>query len=157
MKKTKWTIIDTLIILAVVVVCFVGYKMFGSKITTPVQSDKAEIVVMVSNKSKGFSESIRIGENANLSLTEKNGGIVTKVNKKPASTITFNSMSGIYQTVLNEEKEDVYIYVDAQCDISDKHIKIGDTIVRVGESVAIRGKGYASEGFVIQINEGGDK
>ena len=157
MKKTKWTMIDTFIILAVLIVCFVGYKMFGSKITTPVQSNKAEIVVMVSNKSKGFSGAIKTGERANLSLTEKNGGIVTRVEKKPAATMTLNSINGTYQNVLNEEKEDVYIYVEAECDISDKHIKIGDTIVRVGESIAIRGKGYASEGFIVQINEGGDK
>ncbi len=157
MKKTKWTIIDTLIILAVVAVCFVGYKMFGSKIVTPAQSNKVEIVVMASKKSKGFSEAVKIGEKANLSLTEKNGGIVTRVEKKPASTLTLNSVLGTYQNVLNEEKEDVYIYVEAECDISDKHIKIGDTIVRVGENIAIRGKGYASEGFVVQINEGGDK
>ncbi len=157
MKNIKWTIIDTLIILAIIVVCFVGYKMFGSTITTPAQSDKAEVVVLVSNKSKGFSRAIKTGEKANLSLTEKNGGIVTKVETKPAATMTLNSIDGTYQNVLNEEKEDVYIYVEAECDINDKHIKIGDTIVRVGENVAIRGKGYASEGFVVQINEGGDK
>ncbi len=157
MKKVKWTIIDTLIILAIIVVCFVGYKMFGQTITTPAQSNKAEVVVLVSNKSKGFSKAIETGKKANLSLTEKDGGIVTRVETEPAATMTLNSINGTYQNVLNEEKEDVYIYVDAECDISDKHIKIGDTIVRVGENVAIRGKGYASEGFIVQVNEGGDK
>ena len=157
MKKIKWTVIDTLIIIAIAVVGFVGYKMFFSNTNTSSQKSKTEIVVMVTNKNKGFADAVRVGEKATLSLTEKDGGVVTKVVKEPSKIMTFDILNGSYKNVPNDEKEDVYIYLEEDCYVSDQYIKTGDTIVRVGESVAIRGKGYASEGFVVQINEGGDK
>ena len=93
MKKVKWTIIDTLIILIIAVVGFVGYKMFFSNINTSSQKSKTEIVVMVTNKNKGFADAVKVGEKATLSLTERDVGVVTKVVKEPSKTMTFDILN----------------------------------------------------------------
>ena len=152
----KWTLIDTLIVVVLIAGAAVGVKVLGSG-AAATEKSKVEVVVMASSKDKGFAEAVRIGEKATLSLTEKDGGIVTEVKAEPTVSMTFDSINGTYQNVSNEEKEDVYIYVEADCDVSDKYIKTGGTVIRVGEKISVRGKGYATEGYVVEIHEGGDK
>ena len=157
MKKAKWTIIDTLIVIAVVVVAVVGVKMLGITSSSNTETVKREIVIMATDKDTGFADAVRVNERATISLTAKDGGIVTRVESEPNVIMTFDAINGTYQNVENEAKEDVYIYVDVECEEDEKAIKVGGTIVRVGEAISIRGKGYATQGHIVQINDGGDK
>ena len=41
--------------------------------------------------------------------------------------------------------------IEANANITDKDISIGDYIIKVGEQAFIKGKGYAGIGYVVSI------
>lgn len=153
MNKTKWTIIDTFIVAVVILALAAAWVMFGPNITTPKTSQKVEFTVMIQDREKGLADAIKAGDKVTLSLTEKDGGIIKSVASQPAVLMVYDSINGVYRNETNPEKEDIYITIEADCMVSDIAITTGDTDIKVGQSIPVRGKGYASEGFVIDIED----
>ena len=152
-KKAKFTVIDVIIILVVIAAVAVGaYKFVPSMINSDKQ-EKIEFTVLVQNQDKGFADAISTGDKVTISLTEKDGGIVKSVKAEPAVTLAYNSIDGEYSNEVLEGKYDVYITVEADADVSDLAIKTGGTAIKVGADIPVRGKGYASSGYVIEIND----
>ena len=75
------------------------------------------------------------------------------VESKPAETMVYNSIDGTYSNEVIEGKYDVYVTIEADTDVSDLAIKAGSTAVKVGAEIPVRGKGYASTGYVIGIDD----
>ena len=150
----KWTIIDTLIVAAVVIVAIIGVKMLGGK-ASGTEKTTAQIVVLADNKNIGFSEAVKIDEWAAISLSEQDGGVVRDVKAQPSKLTALDSINGVYNNVEIPEKEDVYIYIDVECTQNERAITVGKTVVKVGENISVRGKGYATEGHIVEINAGG--
>ena len=152
-KKAKFTVIDVIIILVVIAAAAVGaYKVIPSIISSDKQ-EKVEFTVLVQNQDQGFADAISAGDKVTISLTEKDGGIVKNVKAEPAVTLAYNSIDGEYSNEVVEGKCDVYITVEAEADVSDLAIKTGGTAIKVGADIPVRGKGYASSGYVIEIND----
>ena len=108
---------------------------------------------MIQNKDEDFANAITIGDDVTISLTEKDGGVVKNVESKPAVTMVYNSIDGTYSNEVIEGKYDVYVTIEADTDVSDLAIKAGGTAVKVGAEIPVRGKGYASTGYVIGIDD----
>ena len=51
-----------------------------------------------------------------------------------------------------EGKIDIYVTVEADVEISDIAVKMGDTSIQVGTNIPVRGKGYASSGYILETN-----
>jgi len=152
----KWTIIDTLIVAAVVVVAIVGVKILGGK-ASGTEMTTAQVVVLADNKNIGFSEAVKIEEWAAISLSEQDGGIVKAVKAQPSKLTALDSINGVYNNVEIPQKEDVYIYIDVECAQNERAITVGETVIKVGENISVRGKGYATEGHIVEINVGGEE
>lgn len=151
--KKKWTIIDTLIVLvAAAVVVAAGIKVMP-KIGSNGEKSKVEFTVLIQNKEEELAAAIKPGAKATLSLTEKDGGIVKDVKSETATQMTFNSIDGTYSNIEAEGKVDIYVTVEADCAITDKYIKTGDTAIKVGAEIPVRGQGFATSGYVISIND----
>ena len=125
-KKAKFTAIDAIIILVILAVIVVGAIKILPSFT---------------------------GDDVTISLTEKDGGVVKNVESKPAVTMVYNSIDGTYSNEVIEGKYDVYVTIEADTDVSDLAIKAGGTAVKVGAEIPVRGKGYASTGYVIGIDD----
>lgn len=151
----KWTIIDTIIVLIVAVVVAAGVKVFMDG-TVEEETGKVEIVVLADNKEIGFADAVKVGEPITISLSEKDSGVVTKVDTKASTLTSFNSAKGIYYEKSLNSKEDVYIYIEADCIVNDKAVRVGDTVLKVGEFTSVRGKGYATECHIVGVNPGGE-
>ena len=130
-KKAKFTAIDAIIILVILAVIVVG-----------------AIKILPS-----FTNGSEKGDDVTISLTEKDGGVVKNVESKPAETMVYNSIDGTYSNEVIEGKYDVYVTIEADTDVSDLAIKAGGTAVKVGAEIPVRGKGYASTGYVIGIDD----
>ena len=152
----KWTIIDTLIVAAVVVVAVVGVKILGGK-ASDTKKTTAQVVVLADDKNIGFSEAVKIDEWAAISLSEQDGGIVKDVKFQPSKLTALDSINGVYNNVEIPDKEDVYIYMDVECTQNERAITVGETVIKVGENISVRGKGYATEGHIVEINIGGEE
>ena len=140
-KKAKFTAIDAIIILVILAVIVVGAIKILPSFTSG------------SEKEKDFANAITIGDDVTISLTEKDGGVVKNVESKPAVTMVYNSIDGTYSNEVIEGKYDVYVTIEADTDVSDLAIKAGGTAVKVGAEIPVRGKGYASTGYVIGIDD----
>ena len=150
-KKAKFTAIDAIIILVILAVIVVGAIKILPSFTSGSEKEKVDFTVMVQNKDEDFANAITIGDDVTISLTEKDGGVVKNV--ESAVTMVYNSIDGTYSNEVIEGKYDVYVTIEADTDVSDLAIKAGGTAVKVGAEIPVRGKGYASTGYVIGIDD----
>lgn len=153
MKKSKWTIIDTVIVIIVAAVLAVAWMIFGPSLTEPSSNEKVVFTVMIQDREKGLAAAMSAGDNVTLSLTEKDGGVVKSVRTEPTVVMVYDSIDGIYRNEVNDEREDIYIEIEADCKVSDKSITTGDTDIKVGADIPVRGKGYAANGYIIGIED----
>ncbi len=152
-KKAKFTVIDALIILIVLAVIAVGAVKFAPSLLTKTEKGRAEFTVLISEKDVSFAEAMNVGDKVTLSLTEKDGGIIKGIDVKTAEKLAYNSLDGSYNIEKIEDKRDIYVTIEAEVKTSELSIVTGGTAIRVGEQIPVRGKGYATNGFIIGVNE----
>lgn len=152
-KKYKWTGIDTLIVIVLAAVIAAAAYVLGPKFFKRADKETAEFTVMLSEKEPEYGDAIKVGDKVTISFTEKDGGIVKDVKVEQAKKQAFNSIDGTYSTEPVQNKVDVYVTIEAEVTASDTAIKTGDTALKVGTEVPVRGKGYAAMGYIITLNE----
>jgi hypothetical protein len=152
-KKARFTVIDLIIILVVLAAIVFGAVKVVPGILTSGEKAKVEFTVLVSGKEEGFHEAMKAGDHVTLSLTEKDGGVIRDIRTEPATTMVFDSINGKYEMQTLGGKEDIYITIEADAKISDVAVQTGSTQIRVGAELPVRGKGYATSGFVVIMNE----
>ena len=150
-RKAKFTVIDAVIILILIAaVGFGAIKVISSAIG--VSTEPVELMVQLTIKDKSLVDAINVGDRVTMSLTEKDGGVIKDMRVEPAVQMVFNSIDGIYKNEIIPDKYDIYLTVETEAEISDLVAKTGDIIIQVGAEVPIRGKGYASSGFILERN-----
>ena len=152
-KKIKFTVIDAVIILVILAAFAIGVKKVMPMFMNADGDEKIDFTVLIQKEDIGFADAITVGDNVTVSLTEKDGGTVKDVKAEPAVTLAYNSIDGAYSNEIIEGKYDVYITIEAEASVSDLALKTGGTAVKVGAEIPVRGKGYASMGYVIDIND----
>lgn len=148
----KWTIIDTLIVIVAVAAIAVLWMMFGGS-SVKTEAQQVEFTVMISDREKGLADTMSAGDKVTLSFMEKDGGVIKDVKTEPSTIMVYDGIEGVYRNEINQEREDIYVTVTADCEVSERAIKTGDTMIKVGMNVPIRGKGYATSGYIIEIND----
>lgn len=151
-KKVKFTAVDAVIILIVIAALAVGAVKLLPSVMNTSEKEKTNFTVLVQNQGGDFADAVTVGDNVTISLTEKDGGIVKNVKAEPAAAMAYNSIEGVYTNEEIEGKYDVYIMIEAETEVSDLAIKAGSTPIKVGAQIPVRGKGYASTGYVIEID-----
>lgn len=150
--KKKWTFVDTLIVLFVAVAVVGVVKVFG---TPKVKGEQKTIsaVVLLAKEDIEAANAISEGDEITISLTEKDSGILKSVKTEDAQVMVYNSIDGKYATEKVEGKVDIYAEVELEVAENDYAFTAGSTLIKVGEKLPFRGKGFALEGFVIEIKE----
>ena len=148
-KKVRWTVIDTVIVLVIIAVIAVGFKKLGPMFFHKSENEKVKITIMMKERNNELAQAMHAGDKVTLSLTEKDGGVITGVRTEPAERLSLNSVEGTYVNELVADKVDIYVDVEADCSVTDTAIKTGDTAIKVGAEIPVRGKGFASTGYVI--------
>lgn len=152
-KKRRWTVIDTVIIIVAVAAAAAAYVFFGGSAGGSSEKDSVETVIMISGQPQEFVDALTVGDNVTLSLTEKDSGTLKDVRVEPAEAMTYNSIDGTYSIETIDGEYDIYATVEVDCTINDLAITVGSTPIKVGSEIPFRGKGYATEGYVVGINE----
>ncbi len=152
MSNKKWTLIDTLIVLLVIVAGVALVKVFG---TASAKGDTKTVcaVVLLAKEDPVVKDAITIGDTVTISLTEKDSGILKDVRVEDATELSFNAIEGKYAVEPIEGKVDIFATVELEVVENDYGITCGSSVVKVGEKMPFRGKGYALEGFVVEITE----
>lgn len=150
--KRKWTFVDTLIVILVIVAGVALFKVFGTSTATG-DTKTIEAVVLLAKEDKEVAEAISEGDQITISLTEKDSGTLKSVKVEDAETMVYNSIDGKYVIEPVEGKVDIYATIELSVTENDYAFTSGSTVLKVGEKLPFRGKGYALEGYIIQITE----
>ena len=139
------------VVLAVVIAA--AAYVLGPKFFKKADKETAVFTVMLSEKEPEYGNAIKKGDKVTISFTEKDGGVVKDVRVEQAKKQAYNSIDGTYSMEPVENKVDVYVTIEAEATASDTAVKTGDTALKVGTEVPVRGKGYAAMGYIITLNE----
>ncbi len=152
-KKVKFTVADAVIILIILAAAAFGAVKLLPSVMSGTEKELTTFTVMAQNKEEDFGNAVTIGDNVTISLTEKDGGVVRAVRTEPASQSAFNSVDGTYSQRIIPGKYDVYVTIEAETEVDDLGIRAGGTVLKVGAEAPVRGKGYASMGYIIEIDD----
>lgn len=151
-KKIKWTLIDTLIVVLVIVAGVALVNVFGTP-QAKGETKTIEAVVLLDNEEIEVKDAMTVGDEITISLTEKDSGILKDIEVCKASTMSFNAIDGKYAIEPIDGKVDIYATVELKVAENDLALTCGSSVIKVGEKLPFRSKGYALEGFVVEINE----
>ena len=153
MKKVKFTIIDAMIIIALIAVIVVGVNIITGKNNTEGIKKEVTFTVLAGGSDEGVSQVVRIGEEVGISFSEEAYATVVDVEETPFKEAQFISGKGYYLTHEVVGKSDVKITLKCEADITDTKITNGNVPIRVGEYTPICGKGYTIIGYIIDVEE----
>lgn len=153
--KTKWTFVDTLIVILVIAMGAALVKVFV--VPQIVEEDKGtkryiEAVILLSRQEEEIVDAIHKGDEITINLAEKDTAKLKDFEVKPAETMVYNAIDGKYVIEPVEDKVDIYATLKLKVNETDYAFKSGGTTIKVGEKLPFRGKGYALEGFIIEIH-----
>ena len=153
MKKSKFTVIDALIIVVVLAVLAFGAKILLPRVLTPSDTRTVSCKVLLADEEYELAEAMRVGDRVTMSLTEKDGGVITGIDVTQAKKTVFDSINGSYVSQDIPDKCDIYVTLDVEAKVSDVAVKSGSVVLQVGSETPIRGKGYASMGYMIAVDD----
>lgn len=152
MKTKKFTLIDAAIIVVVIAAAIILLSMLPKNLagdnTTPVT-----VRVLASEVQPQVSDKIVIGETAVLSYTEEYKGKVVDFSSEPTRVITEDTENKEFKVSTSKTTEDVYITLEVDASVSENAIKVGDVALRVGNFLPVLGKGFAVNGYIIEVLE----
>ncbi len=151
MKKTRFTLIDALIILAVILVAAVAViKLMPSGNR---QNGSVEFTVMADYVDAGSGDLVKVGDKVWISYSETTEATVTAVEEEEYIEREFNKQTGKYVSYPVKGKSDLKITMECDASISDTAIENEKTPIRVGNFMPVRNKGYVFNGYVIEMEE----
>ncbi len=152
MKSKKFTLVDAIIILVIIVAAFLVAKiMMPPKADTNSKVDFVIMATSIKNDVASELEKIKSGTTAVLSHVQKTNVTIKEVLKKPHEAVNFNQETNEQVAVESKVNSDVYITVCADALVSDTAIQSGDVFVRVGNNVTLTNKDIAIEGYIVEI------
>lgn len=152
----KFSLIDILIVLILIgAIGFVGMKFISSGARKG-ERRTVSYTVMVNAQKKGQLDGIKPGDIVCIAEEQdEDKAVVTGVTRDVARVTTYNSNTGEYLVVDNEDKEDIIIELETESLVDDIGMRTGETAIKVGMNAYIRGTGYSAEGFIISVDDGG--
>ena len=152
MKKSKFTVIDALIVIVIIAAAGIGIMKLRSG-QSGGQKGEVEFTVLVSNVDKGTGDIVNIGDEVSISFSETAYAQITGVEEEEYIKSEFNSNLGKYVSHSVEGKSELKISAKCEASISDTSILNGKVPIRVGNEMPIRGKGYTLKGYVIEVED----
>ena len=153
MKKAKFTIIDAGIILVAAVLMVVGISVLGGKIGAPGEKKEVYFTVLASRVDEGISSTVKENQEVGISFSEEAYATVVGVSEEPHKEHRFFDTKGYYLEHTIEEKSDIKVVLKCEAEVTDTKISNNNVPIRVGESMAVCGKGYTLTGYVIEVEE----
>ena len=157
-KKRKINFFDVVIIALVAVLC-VAVLVIRSKSaassTTAAQMQTLQYTIELNAVPDQMSDAIAIGDSLTEGVKNYNLGNVVDVQVEAATDQTPIASEGRYVEKEIPEMEKIFLTVEAQVTESDSSFAIdGAYVVRAGNTVSVKGPGYAWEGMVVSVNRG---
>ena len=155
--KKKFNIIDLLIILAAIIIGFIGIKFLRKTEVIAPQTVKVTYTYRSDEEEPEIANMIE--ENTEIYDSIKNYymGKVIKKETIPATRDLYDEDSKAYKSSVVEGKENMILTIEADAIIQGKDILVDNQYdIKVGNQTFIKGKGFASRGYIIGVERIGD-
>lgn len=155
-KKKLFNIFDVVIVLIALIAAVFGYKYISNNNTTVLPTNNTSKVIYQVRTTESLPQTYEmINENTIIYDSIKNYqiGKILKKEILPSERFDIDLETGEYtKTELpQEEYVDILLTIEADATMSEQDISIGQYVIKVGEQVYVKGKGYASSGYVVSI------
>ena len=154
-KIKRVNTLDVFIIIIVLLACVFGYMIINNDENVIIPQNKTKIVYQIRTNESLPTTYDMIEENTILYDSAKNFQIGTILKKEalPSERLDIDITSGKFvKTELpTNEFVDILLTVEANADVNEKDINVGGYVVKIGESIYIKGKGYAGTGYIVSI------
>lgn len=148
----KVSIMDIIFVIAAIIALFL-LKQFSApqKVNAGPNDVKINYTIELYSKPTGFSDNIIVGETLYESAKGYIIGEVTNVYELPYIEDTPDMLSGRIRSAEVEGLSNVYIEVETLAQVSDNSINTGQYEIRVGSSIFVKSKSFASTGFIVKV------
>lgn len=144
-------IVDLTIIIVLIFGIYIGYnKLFAA--ASPISLDtKVSYEVEFTLKKEEFVDTIKAGDKIWDSVKGDYLGKVVNIEKYPSKVVVENLEDGVFEESTVPDTFDCTISIEANGRVSDHDIFAEGIPIRIGQKMYLKGKGYASQGFIIGI------
>ncbi len=150
----KISVVDLAIVLMIVVLGLVAWSYFGNTSTTTSNRIPVQYVYETTDVPKSFTEQIEIGGNVYNSNKNSYVGVVVDLDVQPYLMAVPDLSEGVFKNQLVKDRYIVRITIQADSVQDNYHIWVNQENIKVGAMFPIKGKGFASYGYVVGIKEG---
>ena len=152
-SKRKLNVVDIVIMLVLVGSIFiVGYVtgMFGGS-TSGGANTTVYFTVEITYLRENFTEHINVGDSIRDAIRGDFLGVVDSFTVEPTEIATTDRVNNQFVMTEVPERYTVFLTIRGNGTKTDSHIAVEGNTIAVGQTMSIRGKGYAGTGFITNI------
>lgn len=153
-KKIKFNSIDALVVVVLIVAVLIGVKILNMKpIIQDTEKRVVTAVVEIKEAEKALIDKIQVGDKIFLTVDNVDQAtVVAKAEAIPNEVVGLDQESNTYKyTSSPNSKHATLVTIEADVKEDDANIYVGGTSLKVGKPVYIKGKGYSSKGYVVEL------
>lgn len=151
--KKRFNLLDLLIVVVIIAILGGGWYVYSKYIDAQQKNKTAiEYEVELKGVDENFLNAIAKGDPLRESVKGNNLGFVEQKLVVPASNINTDFLNGRYVAVPVPDKQDLILKISAVASVSDRSITVGGLEIKIGQKIFVKGKGYAKEGYVLNID-----
>ncbi len=155
-RKLKFNIVDVFIIIVLIGALIIGSRILGlgRKMGIGLDGTKATFTVELSEGTLELFNQMKVGDVVNIALDSVDYATITEISEPTPTTVqTFDTITGKYKFAAPENpKYSAFITVEAEANENESSIFVGNTEVKVGKPIFIKGKGYSGKGFIVKLD-----
>lgn len=157
MAKTKFNVLDVVIVLVILaIVCVGGYVFMKQRGGTSVsgQQTKLHFTVEVTNISKSMAEAFHVGDSVVFGTTNSDRGVIYDVKIEPYRKLTNNIEDGSHSLQVVEGQYTALVTIETMVQESDEAYINATEELAIGLKMPINAKGAAAPGgFIVGMEE----
>lgn len=151
--------VDIVIILLVIVMAIGGYLFLRGRSAAETAGGVKTIQYTVEGQNIVSSAAAypKVGDKAYNSSTSAYLGIVKDIRVEDQMKVDYNPQKGAYDKHAVTGFKTVYITIEGEGYDNDQNVVVNDNVVKVGQELNVKGKGYAMGGYIVGIHLDGSE
>lgn len=154
MNKGKFGIIDILIVISIVIATIIGISLARKpELVEQADSQVINYSFEVTNVGEEFIDNMNIGDSLYHSSKDTYLGELLDYEVSPSQIFHRDTEKGEVVILDSPMHIDVKMIIEVEARVQNGILKVEDEDIMVGRGLPIKGKGYASYGFIVEIEE----
>ncbi len=158
MSKSKgklfgiFNILDIVILIIIALIIGVGIYAYGNyKDNQEADMQTVEYEVEIKSVDEKFISAIKNGDFIRESVKGNNLGRVAGTAYTPSTNVNADFINGKYVVAEMPGKLDLVLKLTADAKVTSRSVTVGGLEIRIGQKIYVKGKGYAGEGFILNV------